>query len=206
MSRHHHRHCSSSSSSSSDSECTSSSSSSCEHICCAPSSFELNKLVAVQYATSLVGKFALKFSAAARETDPVQQALLVRSLQRTLTKHFLIEFVINGNVISTATDYATLMALIQSESAGSVFDAIMVGNITVRKYTEKKNCRRTISLDALQYDVQTQPIIAGVQQSILIPALDQFTIVEPKCNEFRIKKLVVTFITLLPIPLGQTVF
>jgi hypothetical protein len=153
---------------------------------------------AIVESTNIINTFVLRFSAAVRApTGSQEQIDLVRLLQQTLTRQFSITFVIGGVALPSATDFNSLLALVQSQSSTSTFDASLNGNLSLESLV--CNRRRTLQFQGLQYVVQTP--LSG--PSILLPALDQWTVVETRCRGFRIKALVATAIS-TPIPFGTT--
>jgi uncharacterized protein with HEPN domain len=145
---------------------------------------------AIQESINIIGTASLRFSAAVREQNPVVQEQLVLQLRETLAEEFFVELNI-GMVTLSANDFNSLLAVIQALSAQLSFESTLVGNFSVVDYKRDCHCRRSVNLQSLEYIIQTQ-VVGG--QSLLMPALDQWEIVETDCNEFKVKKLVATTI------------
>ena len=149
---------------------------------------------AIQQSTNLVGTFALDFSAAVSETDPTTQANLVLELTGLLTAPFSIT-IDTGSTILTATDYNSLLAIVQGFSSATTFNSNLIGNFSVLDYTKICHGLRTVNLQALSYI-----IISPTQgPSELAVSLNQFNLVETSCDVFKIQSFTVTVINAFPI-------
>jgi hypothetical protein len=155
---------------------------------------------AIVESTNIINTFVLRFPAAVRApTGSQEQIDLVRRLQETLTKNFSLTFIIGG-VTSTATDFDSLLALVQSESTVTTFDTALSGNLSLERFCKNRLGRRTVQMQGLHYSVQT--LLSG--QSVFFPALDQWTVVETMDRGFKIKKLILRVLT-TPIPFGTPI-
>jgi hypothetical protein len=149
-----------------------------------------------------INTFVLRFSAAVRagaqpNPDPVLQRQLVCELRQTLAKEFSITLIFTPTIQLTATDFNSLLALIQQLSANITYDSSLTANLSLESITRNDRGLRTLQIQGLEYVVQTP--VSG--PSTLIPALDQYTVVETRHGIFKIQTLVATVIS-APIPFG----
>lgn len=157
---------------------------------------------ALVLSNNQINTFALRFSAAVRagaqpNPDPVLQRQLVCELRQTLTRQFSITLVFTPSFQLTAVDFDSLLALIKQLSATITYDSSLTANLSLESITRNDRGLRTLQIQGLEYVVQTP--VQG--PSTLIPALDQYTVVETRPGIFKIQTLVATVIS-APIPFG----
>lgn len=139
---------------------------------------------ATQQSIDTIDKFWLTFSAAVRTNDLVERASLVHTLEQYLTKPFSITITLVTPVVTyTASDYDSLLLMVTGFNAN--LDVHFVGNFSVESYSKSCHGLRTLQLQALEYFVQAGTGIAG-----LTAMLDQYTIVETSCDQFKIQTIV----------------
>jgi len=145
---------------------------------------------AIQQGESLLSKFTLDFSAAVNQIDPATQEALVLALTNNLTTPFSITY-INGLVTLTATDFNSLLALVQTFSTQSTISSNLLGSITVSNYTRICKGMRSLDFQYLSYNVTTDsPTIP----SILEISLGAARVVEISCDVFKIASSTLTTI------------
>lgn len=161
----------------------------------------IDRSVAYTEAQNVISTFALRVSAAIRETDPAQQIILVEKAAKLLTKSFSIIFRRpDGSIISEIHDFNSLLAGIQGQATATTFDSNLVGNFSLKKISRDKcgHCSKSITLhvETLQYIIQT--LNSGV--SVIMVGSYQYVLVGTIKRGFKIKSIVATILTTIPIP------
>ena len=136
---------------------------------------------AVQEGINVVNTFILRFYAAVRATtgSPEQLALAQEVLQ-TLTPVFSIVFS-DGSSQLVATDFASLLTIIETFSSSTTFESSLIGNFSVENYCKDRHGNRSVLFEALEYVVEAA--ISG--PNVLIPALDQISVIETDWRVFQ---------------------
>lgn len=150
------------------------------------------KTNAIQEGINAINTFTLNFSAAIRQTNPTLQAAEVQAIVDSLANPFSITIIDPTIPLTvTATDYNSLLTIVQSYSSTLSFDVALVGNHSLTNY--EMNCRghRTLNIQALDYIIQTANVGGA---STLVSALDNYVITEVDCGSFKIQSLVETVI------------
>ncbi len=159
----------------------------CKHI-------DVRRTDAVQRSIELINKSVLAFSAAIRAPQgSPQQIEQVIQLRENFAKTFLLTLNFFGT-ITEANDFTSLLALIQYINGGiTTFATSLVGNFVVEDFKNTCGCR-TLQMQSLQYVVRT-----ANGASTLVPESDEFSIIEEKCEEFKIKTWTFTVLSLIPL-------
>lgn len=150
---------------------------------------------AIAQSENLIGRFSLLFAAAVNAPDLATQEALVLELTTILTTPFTITFNISPMTTLVATDYASLLNLVQIYSAQSDVFSNLIGSISLQNYT--KICRglRNLDFNYLSYSIST-----ATPGSSIIVSTGDVHIVEVSCDEFRIQSGTLTTINNVVIP------
>lgn len=150
------------------------------------------KVEATQASLDAISSFALRFSEAVRENgNQAKQRLLVKALEEILAKSYKLKVFFAG-VELIATNFDSLLQLVQTISSQVFFDSRLIGNFSVKKYKMFRKASRYLELDALAYVIQklnpsgfpaTEPSISAISK-------EKYTVVEEKGNVFKIKEFI----------------
>lgn len=148
---------------------------------------------AIVQSQSLVGKFMMGFTAAVNAPDLTTQQALVLELTDLLTDTFTVKYNLEFNSIKftlTATDYDSLLIVVQTFARQSKLTTNLTGNFNVDNYTSASHHLRNLDLNFQSYGVSTNAV------GTTVSAFNGNThIVEVSCDEFKIETITSSVIT-----------
>lgn len=163
-----------------------------------PKSMGLRDAEALTLSKNVINKYILLYAAAGRagnqpHPDPVLQRKLVCEVRQLLTKQFSIT-VIHPNEQRTATDFNSLLELIQLNTPSLTFNSGLQGNLSLESITRDGRGRRVLQIQGLRYTLAT----VTSEESYLFPGSDKFTVVETQHGTYKIKAVIRKRLTQIP--------